>query len=191
MPIRILDFAAIGIFGVLSSCNQPAKDEPSQLPSKHLEEVRYISSDSRFAMVVGKTTARAGPIEALDQGRWPDYPKRDIQAGGIQCVSVGPPGNTEEYAVKRPLKLGETYKCEGASFKVEHCFEQCMSAIVKREAPLTGNRSGTLPTYMLVDRCAGIIAISPMKELTPSIPLDALILRESVGILADRGSECR
>ena len=174
---------------IMVSCGQSKEAAINEPTAVDHHAINYVSSDSRFVMVFSDAGFRSGNFTALDDGRWPDYPKRAVDDNaGMKCISVGVEGNIEEFAIKRPIKIGEQYKCVGTAFKVERCFEGCASAIIKRDIPLTGGRKGTLPSYMLVDRCSGMLAFSPFKDITNGIPLDAVLLRGAVGILADKNS---
>jgi hypothetical protein len=157
-----------------------------------VEEIKYVSSDLSRVAVFSKERARFGPRLALSPV-WGSSPVRYFDTGDdVQCVSIGPPGNTEEFAVKRPIKAQESYKCLTTSFRVIHCFEACRAAVVERVSQVGGHARGTLKSYMYIDGCAGIMAFSSSRNLIKGIPADAEWLRGAVGILADPDpSECR
>jgi hypothetical protein len=147
-------------------------------------DIKYLSSDLRHAVVFSKERARFGPRLALSPD-WGSSPARFFGAGDhVQCVSVGPPGNTEEFAVKRPLKAGERYNCLTTTFRVTRCFEDCRAAAIERRVR-SGNRGGTLKSYMYVDNCLGVLVFSQVGNLAEGIPIHAPWLRGTVGILAD------
>lgn len=105
-------------------------------------------------------------------------------ADNVQCVSVGRPGNTTEYAVRRPIRAGDRYTCLGASFEVALCTDGCRSAIIRVEQARAPD-IGPFRSQMYVDSCRGVLIISDTGDLAEGVPLDALLLRSPVGILAD------
>jgi hypothetical protein len=117
----------------------------------------------------------------------PQYPPdatRYLQpTEGVQCVSIGAPGNTDDYAIKRPLRAGDRYQCMMTSFRVVQCFEDCRAAVIQREVRLPDDRTRSSSFY--VRNCSGIIAFSNTADMTRGIPFDALLLMGSVGILAN------
>lgn len=182
-----------GLWIVLALSIASCHDAPSKKAIKPntivKHSVNYVSADNKFAMTFSDNGAKSGYIDVLQEGADPETPlKRLPDADGVACVSVGWAGNSEQFAIKRPITNGQSYKCLETTFKVERCFERCSTAIVKRDTPLTGGRKGTLPSYMLVDRCSGMLALSPFKDMANGIPLDAVLLRGAVGILADKSS---
>jgi len=98
---------------------------------------------------------------------------------------MGAPGNNVEYAIRRPIRAGDRYRCLGTTFRVTRCFAECRAAVVEIDAPLSGGVPGTRKTYMYVDSCVGVLAFSQIADLAQGIPLDAVWLRGNVGILAD------
>lgn len=156
------------------------------------DDIRYVSSDLRHVAVFSKDSARFGPRLALSPD-WGSSPARYLDSpDGVRCVSVGRPGNTEEFAVKRPLKAQESYKCLTTAFRVVHCFEGCRAAVVERVSQAGGHARGTRRSHMYVDGCAGVVAFSSAGNLIEAIPAQAELLRGKVGILADRDRpDCR
>jgi hypothetical protein len=148
-------------------------------------DIKYISSDLRHVIVFSDKDARSSSSLAYSP-LWPATPAKYFDAGsGIGCASIGPQGNTTEYAIKRPFKLNEQYKCLKTRFKVIECFRNCDSAVIEITRRLTGNRGGTRKAYMLASRCAGVLVISEVNDLRRGIPIDAEWLRSPVGILSD------
>jgi hypothetical protein len=110
---------------------------------------------------------------------------QQIEDDNVRCVSVGMPGNSVEFAVKRPIRMGEEYKCLRTSFRVSRCFDDCKGAIIEILRPLSGNAVGTYKASMYVESCRGVIILSAAFDLAEGIPLSASWLRGEVGILAD------
>ena len=178
---------------ILSSCASPQPARTHVAAPGHAQEIRYVSSDFRFVMVFSEGRARSGGILALSPGILPSFPAVDVQTSDhVQCVSMGPPGNTVEFAIRRPISAGDRYTCGNTSFRVTRCFEDCRSAVIEVDVPLTGGSDrGTRKAYMFVDRCLGLLGYSDTGNLAEAIPLDAAWLRGNVGILADsRYPEC-
>ncbi|HEX8064524.1 MAG TPA: hypothetical protein VF535_15085 [Allosphingosinicella sp.] len=152
-------------------------------------EVRYVSSDLDNVAVFSADSARIGPDLAAYEV-WPSSPARYFETmNHVQCVSIGGSRGTIEYAIKRPIKPGDQYKCLKTSFRVIRCFGGCRAAVVERIYPLGGYaKRGTVKTYLYVDSCSGVLAFSQKTSLTEGIPLDAPWLRGKVGILADKGN---
>ena len=170
-----------------------ASQAPGQAPSapNSGQKITYISSDLRHVAIFSAESARFGPRLALSED-WPSSPARYLQLhDGVQCVSVGRPGNTDEFAVKRPIRIGERYACLSTFFKVTHCYEGCQAAVIQRVSKLGANRAGTLKDYMYVDRCLGVLAFSSSEDLRKGIPPYGPWLRGTVGILADRDARPR
>jgi hypothetical protein len=103
---------------------------------------------------------------------------------GVQCVSIGRSGDSTDYAIKRPIRANDRYRCLTTSFRVIRCFADCQTAVIEREWRL-GDGDGTLKSYMLVDACLGVLAFSETNDFAEGIPHDAEWLRGRVGILAD------
>ena len=152
------------------------------------EEIIYVSSDLSRVAVFGKDHARFGSALALSGIGWPSSPARYLEIEeNIQCVSVGPAFSSIEFAIKRPIKEGEKYRCLKTSFHVVKCFAGCRAAIVERRFPLGGSMSRVFrKSYLYVDDCLGVSAFSESSNLQKGIPHDAEWLRGSVGILADK-----
>lgn len=170
---------------LLASCasSQPAATHLSTPPSG--QDIIYVSSDLRHAAFFSQELARFGPRLALSAD-WPSSPARYFETGDrVQCVSVGPPGNTEEFAIKRPIRAGETYTCLTTSFRVTRCFEDCRAAVIERVSQVGGHSRGALTSNMYVDSCRGVLIFGYSIDLTEGIPLHAPLLRGAVGILAD------
>lgn len=152
-------------------------------------EIHYLSLDHSRAFVFSGRTARSGSIEAYavpppDQ-LTPPSPMRTLRtADGVQCVSVGPPGNTVEFAVRRPIRAGDRYTCLRSSFEVAFCTDGCRSAIIRVEAAREPD-IGPFRSQMYVDSCRGMLISSDTGNLAEGVPLEALLLRDPVGILAD------
>ena len=121
------------------------------------------------------------------EGLYPDTAAKSFELpGGISCISIGPPGNSEEFAIKRPIKLGEKYQCLGSIFTVQKCFQDCKSAVIFREILPSGpprSDGSKIPSYMLVDECRGMVALNYTNDLSAGIPHNSLLLRGEVGIL--------
>lgn len=153
-------------------------------------EIVYVSSDQDRVAIFTPETARFGenPL-AFSAAIWPSATARYFDtADGVQCVSVGPLAHAEDFAIKRPLRDGETYQCLATSFRVTRCFQGCRAAVIERVSTLGGNDNGTLKTYMYVNDCLGVLILSlrPNADFEEGIPLDAEWLRGSVGILPHR-----
>lgn len=154
-------------------------------------EIRYVSLDLAHVMVFSGSTARSGGLEAyavpVPSPLLPNtsYPMRAFRtADNVQCVSVGLSGDTDEYAVRRPIRTGDRYTCLGTSFEVTHCTDDCRSAIIRVERPRAPD-IGPFRTQLYVDSCRGLLIESDTGDLSESVPLDARLLRDPVGILAD------
>jgi hypothetical protein len=156
------------------------------------QDIVYISGDLQHVAVFSPTSARFGPRLALGTD-WPSSPARYFEPSEhVQCVSVGPPGNppgnTVEFAIKRPIRAGERYRCLTTSFRVIRCFDRCRAAVIEIVSQLGGHARGTLTSHMYVDACLGVVVISSFADnLTEGIPHEAPLLRGRVGILADPG----
>lgn len=153
----------------------------------------YASSDLRRVDIFMKGGAKLGVPPALSSIA-PLSPAKYFQTADlVQCVSVGPPAATIEFAIKRPIRAGDSYRCLRTSFEISRCFEDCRTAIVDVEVPLAGPLStGTRKAYLLIDSCVGVLAISQSDDFSNGIPLDAAWLRGKVGILGDSKSPgCR
>lgn len=150
-------------------------------------EIIYLSSDMKYVAVFSKNQARFGPTDlAIVNPEWPSSPAvYFVTKDGVQCLSIGPQATSDEYAIKRPVKKGERYKCRRTMFHVAQCFDDCRAAIIKIDRPLSGSRGGTLKGSMYVDNCRGVIILGGVIDLSKGIPLNAEWLRGEVGILAD------
>ena len=117
----------------------------------------------------------------------PEFPPETTRyfepSEGVQCVSIGASGSTLEYAIRRPIRAGDAYRCLTTSFRVVRCFEGCSAAVIQQERRLTNN--STLTSSFYVRNCIGIVAISQAPDMAGGIPFDAMLLLGTVGILAD------
>jgi len=152
--------------------------------------VVYVSSDLSFASAFTKDGAQLS-VPMFAYGILSSSPARYFETSdSVQCVSIGSPGNSTEFAIKRPIKAGEQYRCLETNFKVVRCFEDCQAAVVEIGTPLTSaDGVNVYRRQMYVDRCLGVLIFniySPNGNLTDAIPLDAQLLRGQAGILADR-----
>jgi hypothetical protein len=147
------------------------------------QEIVYASADLGRISVFAPDGFRYGP--PLDYR--PDHPPAAIRyfepEVGVQCVSMGVPGNTTEYAIKRPIRMGERYQCGRTSFRVIRCFADCRAAVIEHDTRFAENL-GEPEGYIYVNDCLGILAFS-WRGFTDGIPLDAELLRGNVGILAN------
>lgn len=152
-------------------------------------EIRYLSLDHVQAFVFSGRTARSGSIEAYavppPTQPTPPSPMRAFRtADNVQCVSVGQPGNSVEVAVRRPIRTRDRYTCLGTSFEVTHCTDDCRSAIIRVSRPAGPDLEPSI-SQMYVDNCRGLLIWSDTGDLVQGVPLDALLLRDPVGVLAD------
>ena len=173
---------------MLISCATPGSLGERTAASGAAAEIRYLSLDHTRVMVFSGNTGRSGGTEAfvsLPTDVTPPYPMREFRTSdGVQCVTVGPPGNTDEYAVRRPIRAGDRYACLGSTFEVTHCTDNCRSAIIRVERSRAPD-IGPLRSQMYVDSCRGLLIVSDTGDLMEGVPLDAFLLRDPVGILAD------
>src|SRR6218665_3076072 len=142
----------------LTSC---ATIDVSPERQQTLPEIRYLSLDHDFAFVFSNPTARSGGIEAYaspnSTTQYPSFPMGEFRtADNVQCVSVGPAGNTIEFAVRRPIRAGDRYSCLSSNFEVTHCTEACRSAVIRVERSRAPD-VGPLRSQMYVDRCRGVL----------------------------------
>lgn len=167
-------------------------------PPSAMDELKggiiYVSVDLQNAMIFSEERVRTGNLAALAPDILPSYPLRDISAGDdVRCLSAGPPNNSLEFAIKRPIQSNDRFECLDTSFHVTRCFERCRAALIEIQRPVRtdGSDETTLTSYMYVDACRGVVVYSTNANLAGGIPLQALLLRGPVGILADLGrSEC-
>jgi hypothetical protein len=168
---------------VAACASGPSAMADAAAPAR-VEEIVYLSADRGSLAVFSGESARFGPLDlALRNPEWPSLPARYFQKGGTYCVSIGGPAGSREYAIKRPIRKGERYKCQSSSFYVAKCFGDCKSAIIEHKHDLIGD-NGFIKSYFYVDSCAGVIGFSQNDSMANGIPLDAEWLRGSVGILA-------
>lgn len=179
---------------ILASCASSWTARASEVAPVADRQIEYVSADLRYAASFTATGARFGdPFLALSPVE-PSSPTRYFTLGdGIQCASVGPSEDTDEFAIKRPIRDGERYNCLRTSFRVVRCFEGCRAAVIERVSRLSGPSSrGSLTSYMYVHDCRGVLAFSVVEDMTEGIPFEAALLRGEVGILADRNyPNCR
>jgi len=160
---------------------QPASGAASRAPS---QEIVYASLDLRRLVIFGQDGVRFGPPLEYRPG-YPAAATRYITRNdGVQCVLMGLPGNTTEYAIKRPIMAGERYQCDRTSFRVIRCFENCTAAVIEYDSRFADNL-GAPEGYIYVNSCAGVLAFSQVTNLKKGIPLNAPLLRGEFGILAD------
>ena len=160
----------------------PATPDASLAPA---QEIVYASTDLRHLVVFGRDGARFGPPLDYRPGHPPAATRYFEPEHGVRCVSIGIPGNTTEYAIKRPISAGERYRCGRTSFRVVRCFAHCRAAIIEHDSRLADNL-GAPEGYMYVNSCLGVLAFSSTGDPARGIPLAAELLRGNVGILADR-----
>jgi hypothetical protein len=153
----------------------------------------YVSTDMASVIVFKGKEVKFGPFFALSPVAWaPSIASYVSPADDVQCVSMGPRDNSEEFAIKRPIRVADHYKCRRTKFVVLRCFMNCRSAVVRMERPLGEGAPGTLTSYLYVDDCLGVTAFSQIKDFTAGIPIDAPWLRSSVGVLANNSyPRCR
>jgi len=150
------------------------------------QEIRYVSADLRSAMVFAGGMVRAGNILALSPGLIPPSPTRMFETRDhVQCLAAGVSGSDVEFAIRKPIRMGDQYTCLRTAFRVIRCFARCRAAIIEVESRLGGGVVGTRKSYMYVDSCIGLLAFSQVHDLSHGLPLDAVWLRGDVGILAD------
>jgi hypothetical protein len=158
------------------------------VPANPIQEIVYVSADLSNTIVFSGDRARFGPDLALADPTWPSSFVRSFESPQhVQCVSIGPEGNTIEFAIKRPIANGERFTCRKSVFRVTRCFGNCRAAIIEAETPLVGrNSEQSLRRYLYVDDCRGVLAISQEADLKNGIPLDAPWLQGQVGILSNK-----
>ena len=190
MQVRISALAPLMLLGSCGS-NTPAKVQPN---IGTVEQARYVSADRHLAMTFSSDGFRFGNAAEVLRGAWPAFPADRVSAtNGVKCISIGPLGSGESFAIKRPIRVGESYSCRGTKFRVRQCFLGCKTAIIDRETPASGDqRPGVmLLSQMIVDACSGLLVFSQDGNLQLGIPLTALLLRSQKGVLADDGTlEC-
>lgn len=135
-------------------------------------------------MIFSRDGLHAGPVLEFLPERPPPPVRYFEPSEGVQCASIGNSEPTTDFAIKRPIRADERYRCGMTSFRVSRCFDNCRAAIVQIEAQLVNN--GTRTSYMYVDNCRGVLVFSQIDDLTEGIPLNAEWLRGEVGILAHR-----
>lgn len=148
----------------------------------------YISSDRGRVAVFTKDSGRFGEF-FLQMSQITSTPSPAIYfspSDGIQCVSIGPHRGGVQFAIKRPIKLNDEYRCLESYFRTVKCFDECLAAIVEIKSPLGGGASGFLTSQIYVDDCFGILAFNVAGKLSDGIPLNAEWLRGPVGILANQ-----
>lgn len=156
-------------------------------------DIRYITGDYSNAFVFSDGEFRGGSILALRPGGWSASVIEAVRLGeGIECLSIGTRGNWIQYAVKRPIRADEEYRCRATTFHVTQCFDGCRAAIVRADIPLSGpNPSGSYSQFMYVDNCRGVLVFSLFDIAAEGIPLSAFLLRGARGILAaPDGEDC-
>ena len=170
----------------VAACALQPLDIADNKATSSLPQVTYVSSDLGHVAVFTKTGGRFGDYLALSEAAWPSSPARYFEpTHGIQCVSLGPPLSSVEFAIKRPIKQGDEYRCLRSQFHVVKCFAECRAAVVAIKSPLGNSIPGFLNSQIYVDNCLGIVAFNMGEDLTKGMPLDAQWLRGEVGILAN------
>lgn len=164
----------------------PASAQPvsGAEPSSSGQEIVYTSLDLSHSIVFAQDGVRFGPPLDYRPESPPPASRYIRREDGVHCVSVGIPGNTTNYAIKRPIKAGERYRCDRTSFRVVRCFQSCRSAIIEYDSRFE-DKLGAPEGYIYVNSCAGVVAISQASKLKKDLPLDAAVLRGNAGILAD------
>lgn len=171
------------------SCAISESAASSLAVSDDARNIIYVSADLKYAMAFSAGRVRTGNLAALAPDLLPSYPVREVAAGdGVRCLSIGPPSNSLEFAIKRPIRRGDEYRCLATSFRVTQCFENCRAATIEvRWQRPDDDRNDTLRSYMYVDACRGLVAYSNDRDLSDGIPLQAPLLRGQIGILAEVG----
>lgn len=147
------------------------------------QDIVYSSTDLRHIAVFTQDGVRVGPPLDYRPGYPPAAVRHIAREDGVQCISTGIPGNSIEYAVKRPIRMGERYQCERTSFRVVRCYAECRAAVISydtRPARHLGPEG-----YLYVHNCLGILVFSQTSDLAGGVPLSAMVLRGRVGVLAD------
>jgi hypothetical protein len=149
-------------------------------------DIVYLSLDLSSAATFSKIEARFGPADlTVGHPIWESSPAKYITtADGVQCISIGEPESSIEFAVKRPLRRGENYICLRTKFRVVQCFYECKAVIIEMNRSLSGGRSGTYQSYMYLDNCRGALILSEANDFSKGIPVNAEWLRGEIGILA-------
>lgn len=175
--IPLIALAAASVFGLRSA---PA--EALDAPHEPRGAIHYTGPSSHDFMDFSPDGVREGPLIDLSQ---PGYATRYLTpSANVQCVSIGVPGNTLDFAVRRPIRLHDRYECVRTSFRVTRCIENCRAAVIQQTITL-GRSHPPLVSSFYVSSCRGIIAISDESDMLHGIPFDALLLSGHVGILAD------
>lgn len=170
-------FIFLLILGSCASYRSAGAREP--MPGA-AQEIVYASTDLRHVIVFAPDRVEFGPPLDFRPETRSDPPRYFEPSEGVRCVSLGPPGNSIEYAIKRPIRADERYQCGTTSFRVTRCFGDCQAAVIE-----VTDRRGVVTSHLYVNRCLGVLAFSQTGDLTQGIPLDAELLRGNVGILAD------
>jgi hypothetical protein len=160
---------------VLTSC---AAERTQTFETSFVSEqaIQYVSDNHHHIVIFDGLKVFGGPPIEL-----PAIPAKYMTIGdSIQCVSVGPPSSTSEYAIRRPIKLNDRYQCRGTNFYVVRCFNSCKQALVMIDRP--ANKTGLPTDYFLADDCVGILQFNVL-ETGKSSP-DAEKLQGGGGILA-------
>ena len=147
--------------------------------------IRYVSADLKHFMIFSQHTALIGTLSGFNPFAASSYSVKEVKAAGaVQCISVGLAGSSAQFAIKRPIKLGERYSCLRTVFRISRCFDSCQAAIIEVDRPLTGPAGGIRKAYLYIDSCVGLLGSSEVSDMTNGISLDALWLRGNVGVLA-------
>lgn len=169
---------------LLSMMAPPTSAQPvsGAEPRSPRQEIVYTSLDSSNSIAFAEDGVRVGPPMVYWPGDPPAASRYVTREDGVHCVSIGIPGNTTNFAIKRPIKAGERYRCDRSSFRVVRCFQSCRSAIIAYNS--RPERIRDPEGYLYVNNCAGVRAISQGHKLKKDLPLDAAVLRGEAGILA-------
>lgn len=175
--------SALILLPILASCASPRP--VTQVASvSSPQEIVYSSTDLRHVTVFAPEGVRSGPPLDYRPEHPPAATRYIAREDGVQCVLIGIPGNTTEYAIKRPIRMGERYQCDRTSFRVIRCFDDCAAAVIEYDSRFADNL-GAPEGYIYADSCLGILVFSSMSDLAEGIPLSAKVLRGDVGVLAD------
>ena len=152
-------------------------------PRSAAQEIVYTSLDLSHSIVFAQDGVRFGPPMDYRPESPPSETRFITGKDGVHCVSIGIPGNTSEFAIKRPIKAGERYRCGRTQFRVVRCFGRCRSGVIEYDSR-SAHKFDEPEGHIYVNSCAGVLAISHAPKLKMDLPLDTPVLRSSAGILA-------
>ena len=182
MLTRVL--GALGL--TLCSCAPHTATGPGAHPQRVVPPVGtilYSSPDPRYVMAFSPDGARSGPLLDFRPANRPEQIRSSEPSRGVRCISVGPATDPTDYAIRRPLRAGDSFECGSARFRVSRCVAECRAAVIQVEHQLGNGR--TLPSSMFVDSCLGVLAFSHEADMVNGIPFEAMMLLGDVGLLAD------